>query len=84
MDKNENDRRMDRIRKLLNCMTDVELAKYLATNQPQISRWRNIGFHRSTAKLLDRLLAIISKLKRESAGLKKEIKALRQRPDQER
>ena len=65
---NENDKRMDRIRKLLHCKTDVELAEYLETNQPQISRWRNTGFHRSTAKLLDSLLAIISKLKREAAG----------------
>jgi hypothetical protein len=78
--KYDNDRRMNRIRNLLQCKTDVELAQLLETNQPQISRWRNTGFPHSTAKLLDSLLAIVSKLKREVVGLKKEIKSQKQGP----
>jgi hypothetical protein len=42
---------MDRIRHLLGFRTGPELAQYLKTKQPQISRWRNAGFAKSIAKL---------------------------------
>lgn len=67
----DNDLRMDRIRKLLDCETDVELAKALGTTQPRISRWRNVGFYKSTAELIDVLLTIINRQKKEIASLKK-------------
>lgn len=73
-----NEKRMLRIRKLLGCKKDTELAKKLKTNQPQISRWRNTGFHESTTILLDHLLLIISRQKRELNRLKKELAELKQ------
>ena len=69
----DNDRRIKRIRSLLNCDSDVELAKRLDTNQPQISRWRRGGFARSTAALIDALLLIISRRQREINQLKEEL-----------
>ena len=69
-----NRQRIKKIRTLLVCDTDVELAKKLGTNQPQISRWRNVGFHgAATSALVDALLGIISKLMAEVKNLKKEL-----------
>lgn len=72
-----NDRRMDRIRHLLGFRIDPELAQYLKTNQPQISRWRNAGFAKSIANLIDSLLSIISIQRKEIIELKKELKSLK-------
>jgi hypothetical protein len=79
---NENDRRMNRLRRYLGCRTDSELAAKIDAKQPQISRWRTTGFPRSTGELVDKLIKIISKSKREITQLKKEIKALKQAPDE--
>lgn len=74
--KNVNEKRMKRIRKLFGFRTDVELAEFLGAQQPQISRWRNSGFHESTTKLIDELLKIISRHQREINNQKKQRKAL--------
>ena len=70
-------KRIDRIRKLLGIRTDIELGAHIGASQPQISRWRNTGFHVTTSKLLDELLKIISKKQKEINRLKREIKALK-------
>ena len=68
---------IDRIKKLSGCTRDIDLAKLLDTNQPQISRWRNKGFHESTRTVIDFLLSIISKQKRELSKIKKELNELK-------
>ena len=70
-------KRIDRIRKLLGFRTDIELGAYLGAKQPQISRWRNTGFHATTSKLLDELLKIITQKQKEINRLKREIKAIK-------
>jgi transcriptional regulator with XRE-family HTH domain len=66
-----NDKRVDRIRKLLGCKTDIDLAARLGTNQPQISRWRHKGLPPSTTALIDSLLGVITQLIREISLLRK-------------
>ena len=68
----DNAKRMDRIRRLLGCSTDSELAEKLGTNQPQVSRWRKTGFYGSTQGLVDALLAVVGRLTKEVAALEKE------------
>ncbi len=77
----DHNKRLNRIRKLLGLKTDVELADLIEAKQPQLSRWRKAGFSMSTGNLLDELVALISKLKREVTKLKKENKSLRQELD---
>ncbi len=63
--------RMDRVRKLLGCETDVEIEERLEINQPRMSRWRNVGFHKSTAALFDALLSKVDQLRKEILELKR-------------
>jgi hypothetical protein len=72
------DKRVNRIKKLMDCQSDSELARRLETQQPQIARWRRGEFSKSMARLIDYLLLIISRLKREINKLKKENKTLKQ------
>lgn len=72
------EKRVDRIKRLLECESDTELAARLGTQQPQIARWRKGNFSKSVAKLVDDMLLIISRLKREINKLKKEIKTLKE------
>lgn len=75
--KQNNEKRVKRIRRLLKFKSDTELADYLETKQPQISRWRNTGFHQTTANLIDTLLSIISELQKQLADAKRENKHLK-------
>lgn len=72
------EKRVERIKRLLDCESDSELARRLETQQPQIARWKRGEFSKSMARLVDYLLLIISRLKRETNELKKEIKTLKQ------
>jgi hypothetical protein len=73
------DKMVDRIKKLLDCESDSDLARRLETQQPQIARWRRGEFSKSMGKLVDYLLLIISRMRREINRLKKEIEALKQK-----
>jgi hypothetical protein len=75
--KSENEKRVDRIRRLLGCKSDVELAKKLETQQPQISRWRRGELSKSMVRLIDELVSTIGALKREKNRLKKELDDLK-------
>ena len=69
----ENEKRIDKIQKLLSCSSISELAKKLNTHQPNVSRWRKKGFYPSTASLIDALLKVIATQKREINKLKRTI-----------
>lgn len=38
------EKRVDRIKKMLDCKSDSELARRLETKQPQIARWKRREF----------------------------------------
>lgn len=71
--KSEHEKRIDKLKRLLGCKTDVELAKLLGSQQPQIARWRRGELRKSMASLIDVLLGAVSKQKREINRLKKEL-----------
>lgn len=75
--KKADQRRINRLKKLMGCNTDVEFAAFLKVNQPQVSRWKSVGFHESTAKIIDHLLSIIADQKKEIRMLKKKRRELR-------
>lgn len=77
------EKRVERIKRLLDCESDSELARLLETKQPQIARWKRGEFSNSMAKLVDLLFLIISRLKRETNKLKKEIDAIKQSQKEE-
>ena len=54
MDSNE--KRLVRIKDVLNCKRDKNLADRLESHPPNITRWKKHGFSPSTANLLDALL----------------------------
>lgn len=69
--KTSNTKRIDKIKGLFSIETDEELATYLNTTQPQISRWRKSGMPTSTKNLIDMLLLFIKRLKRKIRNLEK-------------
>lgn len=71
------EKRVDQIKRLLDCKSDSELARQLEALQPQIGRWKRGEISNSMANLVDRLLSITSSLKREIVRLKREIKTLK-------
>jgi transposase len=73
------DKMVDRIKRLLDCESDSDLARRLETQQPQIARWRRGEFSKSMGKLVDYLLLIISRMRREINELEKEIQTLKQK-----
>lgn len=73
----DNEKRVEMLLKIAGVTKFGELAKIFKTNQPQISRWKINGFHGCTNEVIDFLLSVISKQKREINELKKEIKSLK-------
>lgn len=71
------EKRVERIKQLLDCESDSELARRLETQQPQIARWKRGEFSKSMARLVDYLLSDVSRLKREIQRLEKEIKTIK-------
>ncbi|BBO86729.1 hypothetical protein DSCO28_72950 (plasmid) [Desulfosarcina ovata subsp. sediminis] len=76
MRKFTNDDRINKIRRILHVKTDAELSGKLNTNQPQISRWRRVGFARSTEALIDYLIGLIADLKSENRKLRKKLRSI--------
>lgn len=75
--KSEHENRIDKLRKLLGCKTDVELAKLLGSHQPQIARWRRGELRKSMASLIDVFNSTLSRHKREINRLKKQLAELK-------
>jgi predicted transcriptional regulator len=75
------EKRIERIKRLLDCKSDSELARRLELKQPQIARWKRGEFSKSMAMLVDYLLSIISGLKREITKLKKENASIKKKPE---
>lgn len=69
-----NEQRMKRIKGLAGVKEYQDLAPLFGTNQPQISRWKSSGFAGSVNFVIDFLLSVISKQKREINKLKKQLK----------
>jgi len=47
---------IDNINNALDCKNDSELAKKIGIDKSRVSRWRNVGFHKSTGALVVLLL----------------------------
>lgn len=73
----KSEKRIDKLRRLLGCKTDVELAKLLGSQQPQIARWRRGELRKSMVSLIDVLIGTVSGQKREINRLKKELAELK-------
>jgi tRNA(Phe) wybutosine-synthesizing methylase Tyw3 len=75
--KSEHEKRIDKFKKLLGCKKDIELAKLLETQQPQIARWRRGGIRKSMASVIDVFNKTVSRNKRKINSLKKELAELK-------
>ena len=69
-----NEKRLKKILQALRVKSGYQLAAKLNCSEPQVSRWRNLGFARSTQMLVDNLLFTIEELKRENRKLRKELR----------
>ncbi len=48
--------RVEKLKALSGCKTDLELAEFFGTTQPQVSRWKRVGFDKSIRKIIDFLI----------------------------
>jgi hypothetical protein len=65
---NESEDRIDRIKKIIGVETDTELADFCGCHGPQVSLWRNRGFTKPIARLLDALMKNACQDKRSKRG----------------
>ncbi len=73
----DNEKRVERMKKVLRCKRDIELAKRLNQYPPNITRWKKRGFYPSTASLIDELLNEYFDLDERFKKLKNELKAMK-------
>jgi hypothetical protein len=64
----ESEDRVDRIKKIIGVESDAELADFCGCHGPQVSLWRNRGFTKPIARLLDALIKNACQGKRPKRG----------------
>jgi hypothetical protein len=69
---NENEERVQRIKEMLGCQTDIELAERIKSHPPNITRWKKRGFYPIVANLIDEMIKVNLDLRQQITALSKE------------
>jgi hypothetical protein len=69
---NDNEERVQRIKEMLGCQTDTELAERIKSHPPNITRWKRRGFYPIVANLIDEMIKVNLDLRQQITALSKE------------